>query len=144
MTKLDELLRSSMIVADGFMGNDTRPLHEIVASDLAVLARVGVSHRELAGRMREISNIARAGLCTWVPINGSLEAMADDSRGLLVCPWPHRGRYNKTVTTVRRAGSDEIARWSELSTHLVEAHGFFQGKGSHFRIEPDLLLDLLL
>jgi hypothetical protein len=26
--------------------------------------------------------------------------------------------------------------WTDLNIHMIEAHGFFEGKGSFFRIEP--------
>jgi len=58
--------------------------------------------------------------------------------------WPsEEGRYLKTVTTVRRTDTAEIIRWSDLSAHLIGAHGFFQGRGSAFRLEPGDLVQIL-
>ena len=72
-----------------------------------------------------------------------LEAQVDETRGANPCPWRHRGRYFKRITTVRRKGSDETIRWSDLNTHMIGAHGFFEGKGSMFRVEPAELVRML-
>jgi hypothetical protein len=47
----------------------------------------------------------------------------------------------KKATPVLR--KQPIIRWSDLSLHFIEAHGFFQGKGSPFRLEPRGLVEAL-
>ena len=141
--RLEELLRSRKIVAGGLMGNDQRSPQEIVETDLAELRRAGYSVAQLALRMKDITAKARKGLGTWVSVGGGLEAVSLDVRGVLVCPWQHPGRYGKTVTTVRSSSTGESVRWSALSLHLIEEHGFFEGKGSAFRVEPQELIDVL-
>jgi hypothetical protein len=34
-------------------------------------------------------------------------------------------------------------QWSDLSIHLIGAHGFFEGRGSFFRLEPAELVAIL-
>lgn len=142
-SRLEEVLRSSRIVSGGFLGNDPRILDEILEADAAELTGLGATAEELGARMREITEQARKGLGTPVTIDGKREATADDNRGQIICPWPHAGRYDKTVTTVRLTDTGESLRWSELSRHFIEAHGFFQGRGSAFRLEPRILVRVL-
>ncbi len=142
--RLEEILRCSRIVAGGFMGEDPRPHEEIIEADGAALARLGVTARQLAVRMREMTEYGMAGLGTPVRFEERWEVVVDENRGETVCPWPHEGRYQKTVTTVRRIDTGETARWSALSVHFVEAHGFFQGRGSPFRLEPEDLARFLM
>jgi hypothetical protein len=33
--------------------------------------------------------------------------------------------------------------WSDLNIHLIAKHGFFEGKGSAFRIEPKELISTI-
>jgi len=33
----------------------------------------------------------------------------------------------------------EEIRWTELQIHLIEAHGFYEGKGSVWRVSPSKL-----
>ena len=142
--KLEQMLKSSTIVAGGFMGTDTRDVNQIINTDLAVLAGFGITAEQLAQRMRLITEKAKPGLGTWVKIDDNLRAMTIGAKGALTCPWPHPGRFDKTVTTVERLDSDKNVRWSDLSIHLIEEHGFFQGKGSTFRLEPDKLIKVIL
>jgi hypothetical protein len=134
--KLEQLLRSSILVAGGFMGSDTRSFSEVIDADSAELAKLGYTNDQLARRMRQITKLAIPGLGTWVQAGDNKQAAVQEARGSLVCPWPHAGRYAKRITTVRDVRSGESIRWSDLNTHLIGQHGFFGGKGSMFRIEP--------
>ncbi len=144
MKQLEDLLRASRVVSGGFLGKDPRILEEILEADAGELAELGVSPEELAARMGEITKMARSGLGTPVKIDACREAIADDNRGQIICPWPHAGRYDKTVTTVRRTDTGEEVQWSELSRHFIEEHGFFEGRGSEFRLEPKTLVRVVL
>mgnify|MGYP006283367831 CR=1 FL=1 len=144
MRKLDEMLRTSRISSTGFLGTDTRPVEEIIARDLAAVKQSGFRTDQIAQRMRFITDQAKQGIETDVVIEPGLSARATHTRGRLPCPWPHPGLYAKTVTHVRRTGSQagEI-KWSDLSIHLIEAHGFFQGKGADFRLNPSELIEII-
>ncbi|MFC1637238.1 hypothetical protein ACFL5Z_20660, partial [Planctomycetota bacterium] len=131
-----ENLRSSGLVAGGFMGSDTRSFSEVIDADAAALARLDYTKEQLAGRMEEITKRAIAGLGTWVRINESKQVCVQEFKGSLVCPWPHAGRYAKRITTLRNTNTGETIRWSDLNAHLIGRHGFFGGRGSIFRVEP--------
>ena len=140
---LEELLRSSTLAAGGFMGSDIRNVFEIIDADAIVLARMGVTREMLAERMDAITKLAIAGLGIWIRIDDRLEARTDEARGLLVCPWPHSGTYAKRITTVRKTGTSKTVQWSDLNLHLIKEHGFFEGKGASFRIEPGELVEII-
>ena len=144
MRKLDDLLRSSQLVAGGFLGHDTRPVEEIIEADAATLEHLGVHAADLGRRMTDLSDAARAGLGSFVAVGERLEVACDDNRGVIVCPWGDGTRHNKTVTAARRTDTGKTVRWSDLSAHLIACHGFFQGRGSPFRIEPRELVEVIL
>lgn len=141
--KLEAILRSSKMVAGGFMGDDNRSVFEIIDADKNELSRLGFTCRQIASRMRQITDKAKTGLETWVKIDGNLEARTDEARGFLPCPWPHAGRFVKRVTIIRRINTSESIQWSDLNIHLIGEHGFFQGNGSNFRIEPKELINMI-
>jgi len=140
---LNMVLRSSALVAGGFLGDDRRSVTEVVDADAGDLSRLDVTTSQLAQRMKEITERAARGLGTWVEIDEQYEAMVDEARGLLPCPWPHGGYYPKRVTTLKVVASGRTFRWSDLNIHMIEAHGFFEGKGSAFRIEPAEIVGVL-
>jgi hypothetical protein len=143
MQRLEETLRSSELAAGSFMGDDPRSVTEVIEADAAALFSLGATVEQLGARMKEITAAAEQGLGNWVRLEGALEAKLDEARGLIPCPWPHQERFYKRVTTVRRAGTERTARWSDLSLHLIAAHGFFQGRGSAFRVEPAEIVGIL-
>jgi hypothetical protein len=141
--KLEEMLRSSKLAAGGFMGDDPRSISEIIDVDSAEVFESGLTIEKIVNRMREIINMAITGLGDWVKIDNRLIAMADEAKGRLICPWPHPGRYEKRVTTVRVIASGLTIKWSDLNIHLIAEHSFFEGKGSKFRIEPRIMIDTI-
>ncbi|MHC4148733.1 MAG: hypothetical protein ACYSR5_04535 [Planctomycetota bacterium] len=143
MQRLEEVLRSSKLVAGGFMGSDTRSVAEIIEADAAKTAQLGVTAEKLAARMQEITGIAKTGLGNWVKVDEGLEAVVDEAKGAIVCPWPHPGRFAKRITTARLVESGRSVRWADLNIHLIARHGFFEGKGSAFRLEPDELVKII-
>ncbi|MHC4693618.1 MAG: hypothetical protein ACYS67_12825 [Planctomycetota bacterium] len=134
--KLEWLLRSSRLAAGGFMGHDTRSVWEVIDADAGELSKLGLTKEQVAERMQEITQVAISGLGSWVQVGGDLEGKVDEAKGWLVCPWPHKGKLAKRITIVKVIETGETIRWSDLNIHLIGEHGFFEGKGSDFRIEP--------
>ena len=143
MQKLEETLRSSKLAAGGFMGSDGRRVTEVIDADAARVAELGLTAERIAVRMQEVTDIAKSGLGNWVKVDDKRQAMVEEAKGAIVCPWPHSGRFAKRVTTVRWVESGEDIRWSDLNIHLIAEHGFFEGKGSAFRIEPEDLVKVI-
>jgi hypothetical protein len=143
MQDLDQALRSSGIAAGGFLARDDRPLARIIAEDLASLSTRGLTPQQVGRRMQELTDRAKAGLGTEVVISDQLVVWCDEWKGLILCPWPHCGQFDKRVTTARRTDTGHTICWTDLNIHLIAEHGFFEGRGSPFRIEPQDLIELL-
>lgn len=141
--KLEEILRSSKIVAAGFMGDDIRTVEEIINADAVTLRELGKTCKQVAERMQILTDAGQKGLGTAIIIGKNLEVSVNDNRGQIVCPWPHPGRYFKTATTARRLDTAKSVQWSDLSIHFIAEHGFLQGIGSAFRLEPKQLIEVI-
>jgi hypothetical protein len=141
--KLEKILRSSKLVAGGFMGTDPRSVSEIINDDTFELTGLKITTEKIAERMKEITNAAIPALGEWVQAGHDLEAKVEEARGWLSCPWPHPARFAKRVTYVRNSASGQNIQWSDLNIHLIEKHNFFEGKGSEFRIEPKELVEII-
>jgi hypothetical protein len=141
--KLEDTLRSSKIVAGGFMGHDERTVYDIIGADSWTLSKCGYNHEQVAARMKEITDRAISGLGIWVEINEQLMARVEEAKGSQPCPWPHPGRFAKRVTVVKNIETGKTVQWSDLNIHLIGQHGFFEGRGSHFRNEPESLVKII-
>jgi hypothetical protein len=142
-SKLEDILHSSRLVAGGFMGNDTRSASEIIEADAADLLKLGITAKQIAARMQEITNIAKTALGSWILIDDERKAQVDEARGVLICPWGHSRKCDKRVTIVTLIKSGETAQWSDLNIHLISEHGFFEGKGSAYRLDPEKLAKII-
>lgn len=140
---LEQILRSSKLVAGGFMGDDSRSFNDVIEADASQVSKLGYTMQQIAARMQKITDTAKTGLGNWVKADDKLQAVSEEAKGSLICPWPHPGRYVKRVTTVERRDSGETVRWSDLNIHLIAKHGFFEGRGAAFRIEPVKLINVI-
>lgn len=138
-----EAMQPGRLTRDGMLGTDQRAAVEIIATDAAALERLGVSREALARRMREVSEFARSRLGDPALFEGRLVVQAVEDRGSMPCPFQHPGRYGKCIVTVRDTATGERLMWSSLGEHMIESHGFFQGAGSAFRVEPEAAVRLL-
>src|SRR5210317_2052088 len=99
--KLEEVLRSTHLVAGGFMGTDPRHPIEIIEKDIVELERLGVTAGQVAARMTELTELAKPRLGSWIDCETrKLRVKSEDFKGALVCPWPHPGTFDKRITTV--------------------------------------------
>ena len=135
-----ESLRAGILARDGFMGEDTRPFTEIILDDAAVLAGFGLNAVDIADKMARLTKAGLDAAGTTVRA-GDYEVLVEEYMGKFGCPFrDHRAPKRNTVVT-DKAGRQ--LSWSDLSIHLIKAHGFFQGKGSPYRLEPAALVEFL-
>ena len=142
--KLEEMLRSGKLVAGGFMGTDPRHPIEIIEQDVVELEDLGITIYQLVQRMRELTDLAKPRLGSWIEDpGGKLRVKSEDFKGKLVCPWPHPGHYDKRITTVEHLKTGKQVVWTDLNIHMIADHGFFEGRGAFFRIEPADIVSVL-
>jgi len=126
---------------DGFLGNDSRTLQDIIAADLATLQAAGIERENAANLLDELHEAADEALETPKTVcNGQVALLATEVRGRISCPFGCGTRVHKANIRIQARGLDLLL--TPLSTHMIRRHGFFQGRGSPFRIEPDDLVTL--
>jgi hypothetical protein len=140
--RFENFLRSSRLVADGFLGFDQRPLQQIIDTDVAQLKKLGYTPEKVTERMQQLTGAARPMLGNPMQLVG-LVISYEDYKGVIVCPWPHPGRFAKAITTVKRIDTNQTTRWTDLNIHMIAEHSFFEGRGSAFRIEPSELIKII-
>ncbi len=137
--RIQDNLAPSAVSAEGFLGDDKRDVAAIVAADAAALERLGTTAASLAARMRRVTHRAAAGLGATVEVAPGREASVEEHRGAIPCPFRCAHKFMKRSTVLTDCATGETVRYTDLNVHLIEKHGFFEGAGSPFRVEPDAL-----
>ena len=133
--RVRQRMEAGVLARDGFLGDDTRPLADIVADDEAILAAAGVTARQIGDVLREVFLAAEAALETPVTLfAGAVTAQLMEGMGRVPCPFACGVSNRKGEMTV--AFGPRRVVLTPLSVHMIREHGFFQGRGSHYRVDP--------
>ncbi|MFC1736190.1 hypothetical protein ACFL1X_08735 [Candidatus Hydrogenedentota bacterium] len=143
MDKIQHEMRPGGLTRDGLLGGDRRKLIEILTDDDELVKRLGQSHKNIARRMQELRDAGMKGLGNFVAVSPDIEVRVDSIRGKLPCPFTHPGIYRKTNITVRNTRLREVTIYTDLNVHMIEEHGFYEGRGAVFRLEPKDLIAIL-
>ncbi len=143
LQKAQESMRPGVITRDGFLGADRRNLIDMLIEDDEAVKRRSLTHPEVAGRMIELRDAGLRGLGEFVEVEPHFEVRVDSVRGKLPCPFGDPGVFPKTNITVRNLALGRELTFTDLHIHLIYAHGFYEGKGSPFRLEPLELIGVL-
>jgi hypothetical protein len=136
-------LAPGVFSAEGFLGSDTRSPAEIIQTDSLTAEKLGFSHHQLAARMRQLTEAGKSGLGRRVVVDSFLAVTVTDAMGAIPCPFSDNYRASKQITQVENLRTGQTATWSDLNIHMIEKHGFYEGQGSAFRIEPATIASLI-
>ena len=136
---IDSKVRQDM--QERFLGSDTRLIAQIIESDEAELRAAGLGADELARAMRRLTEKGMESLGDEVQADGFL-VRVEEYMGQIGCPFKHAVREAKRNTTAVDP-QGRVMAWTDMSIHLIERHGFFQGEGSDYRLEPLELAEFL-
>lgn len=143
LNAVEKQMKSGYITKEGFLGTDTRRLIDILNDDQATVNELGIDHEQIAARLKYLLEKAKEGLGTEVLVDDRFLVMADDVRGRLSCPWGHKGMYPKTNVHLKNIQNNEEIIYTALHIHLIGSHGFYEGRGSRFRLDPQKLKKVL-
>ena len=139
--KAREMMQGGRLSRDGFLGDDPRPLDEIVAADLAVFETAGITREEIADLLDELHRAADEALETPRTLfGGKVKVQLTEVMGRIPCPFGCGAQAHKAAIHVEAGGV--AFTLTPLQIHLIREHGFFQGRGSWFRLEPSELVAL--
>ncbi len=140
---LRQLLGPSQFSSEGFLGTDVREPEEIIKEDLMALQQLGATKEKIAAALRDVYVKAERALGNSVNISEKVTAVHQEARGRIPSPFPGDGEFQKGQVVLSDARSGHSLLITPLSIHLIEKHGFFQGKGSKYRIEPEAVALLI-
>lgn len=142
LKKARENMDPGIITAEGFLGSDTRSLSTIIDEDAQVMRSLDLDPEEVAKKLRHMMEEGRKGLGEPVTVDSEWLVKTDEARGHLACPWED-GIFRKINVIVERKDTGEKLFYTDLSVHLLEAHGFLEGRGSTFRLNMETVRHVL-
>jgi len=141
--KIQKNMRPGVISIRGFLGGDKRDLIQILDEDHARVEQLHVMHQQIAAKMTAFRDAGMQGLGEFIDVEPHFSVRVDSVRGKLCCPFEDPCLSPKTNVTVRNLAIDQEITYTDLNIHLIAEHGFYQGKGSPFRLEPEELVKIL-
>jgi hypothetical protein len=143
LRSIQEKMQPGVITRDGFLGSDSRNLIDILEEDDAAVKRMNLEHKTIAERMIELRDAGMRGLGDYISVDPHFEVRVDSARGKLPCPFGDPGVFPKTNTTVRNLNLGREVTYTDINIHLILVHGFYEGRGAAFRLEPSDLVEIL-
>ncbi|MBU0714574.1 MAG: hypothetical protein KJ964_04390 [Verrucomicrobia bacterium] len=140
---LEQTLRQASAAREGFLGADERSLATILQADDEAIRRRGLTHAYIAQHLLALRQAGWEGLGEPVSVPPHFEVCVDAARGTLPCPFGDQGSFAKVNTTVHNLASGKEITFTDLNIHLIASHGFYEGHGAQFRLDPEQLMDTL-
>lgn len=142
MDKIQKNMRPGIISIKGFLGQDKRKLIDILIEDDAVVKRMDMTHEQIAKRMAYFFELGYKGLGNYVEAGTDFKVKTNTYRGKIPCPFKD-GVFPKANITVKNIKKNKEIIYTDLNIHMIEKHGFYEGKGSVLRLDPSRIADIL-
>jgi hypothetical protein len=142
MRKAQENMAPGVITADGFLGDDKRPIQDMIVESEELMRHHGLDIDNVVQMLKDLMEEGRNGLGEPITVDGKWIVQTTEARGHLACPFED-GIERKITTTIRNIEKGESLMVSSLSLHLLKKHHFLEGKGAPFRLEPAAIKSVL-
>jgi hypothetical protein len=124
---------------EGFLGDDRRELAEILTDDDHLVESLGLSHKAIADALQDVLDRAEGDLGRPVDLGDGRTATYRESMGRIPCPFGGCGVFRKGEVELNDPDAGSVVRFTHLSIHMIRHHGFYQGRGTRYRLEPETL-----
>jgi hypothetical protein len=134
----------------GFLGKDEALLEILALDNDFVLEKHGLTHQELARHLHILGAIAakhapakdgKTGY-TFLYHGKKLEVKYLVFKFFAKSPFEDGTKTNEEVT-VTNLGTGKKLVFARLVPHMIERYGFYEGKGTRFRVDPQQILEVL-
>ncbi len=142
---LEKDMRPGAASMAGFLGKDERLLEVIAADNAYVVDQLGLTHQELARHLHVVGAIAGKhalkGPTEFAYHGRRYKVSAVFFLGYQDSPFKD-GTKTDCDVTVHNLTNGKKLKYSLLVPHMVERYGFYEGKGTSFRVDPRAVLEV--
>jgi len=142
---LEKDMRPGGLSMAGFLGKDEKLLDVLARDNDYVVEQMGMSHQELARHLYALEAIwhkmggKEPVRCTYC--NRRFEITVQLTRGHQESPFQDATKSNAYLKAVNVDNGKKL-EYSCLVPALVERYGFYEGKGTPFRVEPQQIVEV--
>ncbi len=131
----------------GFLGSEEKLRDVLTADNKYVVDKLELTHQILAKHLHAMGTIGY-----WQYQHGKRDAefvyngrrfrvKMVTSRGFQLSPFLD-GTKSASDITVHNLDSDKVLEYSLLVPYMIERYGFYEGKGTTYRVEPEKVVEL--
>jgi hypothetical protein len=132
----------------GFLGNDESLLEVLAADNQTIVEELGLTHQELARHLHAI-----AALGSWlrhcgkegeefVYLGSKFKVSLRSFKGYQYSPF-HDGTKTDTDMEIENVATGKKLSCSLLVPYMIERYGFYEGKGTRYRVDPREIIEVL-
>lgn len=149
--RLEADMRPGKLSTAGFLGPDEKLLDVLAEDNKYVVDELGLTHQELAKHLHLMGAIGVRAFLNKLAKKELGDEFVYHGRKYRVTTWLARGyqespfkddtKTNQDVT-VENLRTKKKLHYSMLVAHMVERYGFYEGKGTGYRVEPKEIVEV--
>ena len=137
---IQDRLKSGAVTLDGFLGDDNRHYHDIIAEDIEKVKALGKTNEEIAARMQALTDKAFEFADEESTIDEIYRVRYQTERGKVMSPFMDNRFLPKGVVYLVNTSNNLSINWTPLNIYMIQKYGFYEGRGAVHRLEPELLI----
>lgn len=127
----------------GFLGNDEKLLDVLAHDNDLVLEELKLNHQQIARHLRMLAALAPQDESAEVVYRGRRFRIAVQAwRGYQHSPFHDGTKANEDVTVTNVDAGSKL-QYSLLVPDMIERYGFYEGKGTPYRVDPKQVVEVL-
>lgn len=140
IAELEKSMRPNGLSSAGFLGEKDQLL-DVMAGDNDFVVSKGLNHQEIGLQLRVLAALAlKSDTFTYKGVN--YRAKLQVTRGFQDSPFKD-GTQGNTDVELTHIDNDTTLKYSILVPLMVERYGFYEGKGTPYRVDPKRILKVL-
>ena len=139
---LEKAMRPGQLSRAGFLGKEERLLDVLAADNKYVVDELGLTHQELARHLHVLGAIGKRETKEFKYHGRRFKIELLAARGFQESPFDDGTRSNTNAKLANLDNGKTLA-YSLLVPVMVERYGFYEGKGTPYRVEPRQILAVL-
>jgi hypothetical protein len=143
ISDLEKDMRPGAYATKGFLGGEERLVDLLAEDNRYVVDELGLTHQELGKHLRALGEISgKAGGKEFRYHGRRFKGSVRLSRWHQASPF-RDGTITNGLAIVDNLDNEKRIEYSLLMPDLIERYGFYEGKGTPYRLEPKKILEVL-